>query len=59
MPAMSHNCSLTFSPSLYTSFVTKDAPVGVVVFFETNLFWVYRCNKLVFPTPGGKREEGE
>ena len=53
-PAVSHSCSLTFSPSLYTFFVTKKAPVVDVVFLGSNLSWVYRCNKLVFPTPEGK-----
>jgi hypothetical protein len=32
--------------------VTKKAPVVEVVFLGSNLFCVYRCSKLVFPTPG-------
>jgi hypothetical protein len=39
-PAVSHNCNLTLSPSTYTFFVTKKAPVVEVVFFGSNLFWV-------------------
>lgn len=31
--------------------MTKNAPVVDVVFLGSNLSWVYRCNKLVFPTP--------
>ena len=53
-PAVSHSCSLTFNPSLYTFFVTKNAPVVDVVFLGSNLSWVYRCNKLVLPTPEGE-----
>ena len=57
-PAVSHSCSLTFSPSLYTFFVTKNAPVVDVVFLGSNFAWVYRCNKLVFPTPDEKERRG-
>lgn len=31
--------------------MTKNAPVVEVVFLGSNLFWVYRCNRLVLPTP--------
>lgn len=52
-PAVSHSCSRTLVPLTYTFFVTKNAPVVEVVFLGSNLFWVYRYNKLVFPTPEG------
>lgn len=58
-PAVSHSCSLTFRPSRCTFFVTKDAPVEEIVLFESNLPWIYRCNKLVFPTPEGEKRGEE
>ena len=53
-PAVSHSCSLTLVPSTFTFLVTKNAPVVEVVFLGSNLFWVYRYNRLVLPTPGGE-----
>ena len=44
---------------LATFFVTKKAPVVEVVFFGSNLFWVYLCNRLVLPTPRKRKEETE
>lgn len=50
-PAVSHSCNRTFVPSTVTFFVTKNAPVVEVVFFGSNLPWVYLCSRLVLPTP--------
>jgi len=41
IPDVSHSSSLTFSSSLYTSFVTTSAPIVGVAFLGSNLFWVY------------------
>lgn len=53
-PAVSHSWRRTLIPSTYSFFVTKRAPVVEVVFFGSNLFWVYRWRRLVLPTPRGK-----
>lgn len=58
-PAVSQSCNRTRIPSTYTFFVTKNAPVVDVVFLGSNLFWVYRCNRLVLPTPGTGRQDRE
>jgi hypothetical protein len=39
------------SPLTSIFFVTKNAPVVDVVLLGSNLSWVYRCSRLVLPTP--------
>lgn len=50
-PAVSQSCKRTRIPLTYIFFEINSAPVVEVVFFGSNLFWVYRYNRLVLPTP--------
>ena len=54
-PAVSQSCRRTRIPFTYIFLEMNSAPVVEVVFLGSNLFWVYRYNRLVLPTPSKER----
>lgn len=56
-PAVSQSCRRTRIPFTYIFLEMNSAPVVEVVFLGSNLFWVYRYNRLVLPTPEDKARE--